>query len=153
MKKNQQVHLEMSHARVPKQRKVMEQIMKDGVCPFCPEHLNTYHSAPILQEGKWWTVTKNAYPYSGTTLHLLFIYKGKHIADFDKIPEEAETELVGWRRWARKYFRLKGYTFFIRIGDMRYTGGSVGHPHAQLVSGGVGPDQPPIKFKAGYKKQ
>ncbi|MCX6712833.1 MAG: hypothetical protein NTY66_01345, partial [Candidatus Vogelbacteria bacterium] len=63
----------LAHARGEHQRKNMKQALKDGVCLFCPEHLAKYHTSPVERKGKFWTITKNDYPYAGTKIHYLFI--------------------------------------------------------------------------------
>src|SRR3989338_9062492 len=109
-------HLNLSNARNKKQKSRMEKINKDGVCPFCPENIIKYHKKPIIKNGRWWALTENDFPYKGSSFHLLAIYK-KHI---NNISEN----------------KIKGASFFIRFGDTDYTGGTVEHLHAHLLSGG-----------------
>ena len=63
----------------------MEEIKKQGHCPFCRENLEKYHKAPILKEGKFWVLTDNQWPYEKIKHQLLAIYKThiEHIKDID----------------------------------------------------------------------
>ncbi len=111
---------------------VIEQIQKDGVCPFCPEQLEKYHKNPILRETTSWLATKNMYPYKGAALHILFIHK-KHIVDISDIRPEAWSEFHTLVSDIEKDFDIKGGTCFIRFGDTKYTGASVSHLHAHII--------------------
>jgi hypothetical protein len=70
-------------ARFSEQRKQMEEIEKEGVCPFCTENLARIHNGEVLRTGKYWLVTYNQYPRENTKLHLLIIYipRRKSLAD------------------------------------------------------------------------
>ena len=81
--------LDLSNARQAEQLAKMKKIIAEGVCPFCPKYLAKYHDFPIEKSGKFWSVTKNDYPYDGSALHYLFIYKNsvfkpihQHIENF-----------------------------------------------------------------------
>ena len=112
----------------------LRQILKDGVCPFCKEHF-IYHTNPILKEGKFWLVTKNSAPYTGTKIHLLLLHK-KHIEHVDRLSPAAWGELLSHLKWISKTYKLPAGSFFMRFGDMRYTGASVTqHLHAQIFVG------------------
>ena len=127
----------LSHARTAFQKGVMERIQRDGVCPFCKEHFLTYHTKPILAEGKHWILTENFEPYPGALVHLLAVAK-KHVTRFEKLGPAAQTELFAL--FAKEIAKrdVKGGTLLMRFGDTDYTGGTVEHLHAQLISGGKG---------------
>lgn len=111
----------------------LTQIMKDGVCPFCPEQLAKYHKNPILQEGTFWLVTESMYPYKGAKPHLLLIHKN-HISTLEELVPEAWTEFYSLVKELIKKHSIKGGTTFIRFGDIKYTGASVSHLHGHIVS-------------------
>lgn len=113
--------------------RVIGKIIEDGVCPFCPENIRKYHKNPILKEGKYWLLTKNFYPYEGAKYHLLIIHK-RHIEKFNEISRDAWQELKTLISGFLKKKNIPGGTFFIRFGDTAYTGASVSHLHANLVS-------------------
>jgi diadenosine tetraphosphate (Ap4A) HIT family hydrolase len=113
--------------------KVIDEIKKAGVCPFCPENLSKYHKNPVLKEGKYWVLTKNFYPYEGAKHHILIIHK-KHIETFEEIIPEAWEEIRSLIGSFLKNEKIIGGTFVMRFGDTAHTGASVSHLHANLVS-------------------
>ena len=48
--------------------------------------------------------------------------------------------------------KIKGGSLFLRFGDTDYTGGTVEHLHAHLISGGKKKKQKSIKVKLGFFK-
>ena len=114
-------------------KKVIGEIKKEGVCPFCPENLARYHKNPILAEGEYWLLTDNMYPYKGAKHHILLVHK-KHTETVLDLPKEELTELFDLVRSETKKRGIKGGTFFMRFGDTTYTGASVSHLHANLIS-------------------
>lgn len=129
--------------------KVIEEIKKDGVCPFCPENLAKYHKKPILAEGKFWRLTENMYPYEGTKYHLLLIHR-EHVKDFDEITPEAWGET---HHLVNEYFKqekIPGGAFLMRFGDTKYTGASVSHLHINVISADIDrDDRKPILARIG----
>jgi diadenosine tetraphosphate (Ap4A) HIT family hydrolase len=113
--------------------KVISGIKEDGVCPFCPENLLKYHKNPILKEGVYWLFTKNMYPYEGAKYHILIIHK-KHIGKFEEIAPEAWDEIRSLIGSFMKEENIPGGTFVMRFGDTDYTGATVSHLHANLIS-------------------
>jgi diadenosine tetraphosphate (Ap4A) HIT family hydrolase len=128
--------------------KVIDQIVKDGVCPFCPDFLEKYHKKPILHDGEFWVLTENMYPYEGTSQHLLLIHKD-HIQDFTEVSAKAWAELQTVVRKALEDRGIKGGTLLFRFGDTRFTGASVTHLHAQLTSGTGEKDASPVLARIG----
>lgn len=124
----------LKHARTDFQRDVMKRIAKDKVCPFCEEHFLKYHTRPIIKKGKHWTLTENFAPYPGSKHHLLAVSR-KHVRNFAELSSAAHAELFLLFAHESKKRGIKGGTVFMRFGDTDYTGGSVEHLHAQLVSG------------------
>lgn len=142
----------LSHARTKFQRDVMKKIKRDKVCPFCTEHFLKYHTKPIISTGKHWILTENFQPYVGSKLHLLIVSK-KHVQHFDELPPSAQQELFQLFGKELKKQKIKGGAVFMRFGDTDYTGGTVEHLHAQLVSGTKrGKNKKPIVTYLGYGK-
>jgi len=140
----------LEHARTSEQKAVMKKIKEAGVCPFCPEHFQKYHSKKILRESKWWTLTENMSPYEGSRVHLIFVYK-QHITMLSEISEEGLKNLFDLTNKAIKEYKIVGGTLLFRFGDTNYTGGSVGHLHAQLITGGpANSTKEGIRVKIGY---
>jgi len=127
---------------------VISKIVKDGVCPFCPEHLATYHPNPIIQEGKHWLYTKNAYPYKGAIHHFLIIHK-THIEAFQDITPAAWLELQELINVMVEMHGIKGGSLVCRFGQTKYTGASVSHLHAQIIVGSGTEGAEPVLMRVG----
>ncbi len=128
----------------------MEQIRKDKVDPFDWNLLAKYHAQPILRTGKFWLITPNDYPYEGTKLHLLLIYK-------DDVRLPSQTAPAAWAElrthiaWIEKEYKLTGGSIIMRFGDPSLSGGSVDHLHLHVVVGSkrrTGAEK--LKITAGY---
>ena len=145
-------HLNLSNARNKKQKSRMEKINRDGVCPFCPENILKYHKKPIIKNGRWWSLTENDFPYKGSSVHLLAIYK-KHINNISEISSGAIKELMDLLNKFILENKIKGASLFVRLGDTDYTGGTVEHLHVHLLSGGrKQKNKKSVKVKLGYFK-
>ncbi len=134
-------------------RKELETIVKDGVCPFCGTNLKKYHRNPILKTTHFWMLTENDHPYDGTKQHLVFILK-KHAEHISELSPKEFADLSALVYWAVRKYRLRGGSLFIRFGDTDYTGSSVAHLHAQMVSGysrTEGGEK--LAVKLGYKRK
>lgn len=131
-KATQKKFLNLGNARVKAQSEKMQKIIEHGVCPFCPKFLEKYHDHPIEKIGQYWAVTKNDYPYDGTTAHYLLIHK-KHIEHASQITPAAWAELSTIFKWLTKKLKLPAGSFFMRFGDPDYTGASVTHLHAHIL--------------------
>lgn len=127
---------------------VINKIQEELVCPFCPDHLATYHEKPILENRDYWLATENMYPYKGAQQHLLFIHK-EHIEDVQELTPDAWTELHALVVSICKARAIKGGTLMMRFGDTSRTGATVSHLHAQLVSGPGDTDADPILTRVG----
>ena len=124
----------LSHTRTTFQREVMERIVRDKVCPFCEKYFLRYHTKPIIKKGTHWIITENFQPYEGSKHHLLAVSR-KHVADFSKLSAVAHAELFALFAAEAKKRKIPGGTILMRYGDTDYTGGSVEHLHAHLISG------------------
>jgi diadenosine tetraphosphate (Ap4A) HIT family hydrolase len=147
--------INLSATRRADQRAVMEEIQKQGHCPFCPENLETYHKAPLLKEGKYWILTDNQWPYEKIKHQLLAIHK-THIEHIEEMDPAAGAELISLFAEEAKKRNIPGGGIAIRFGsspDGNY-GSSVLHIHAHLIE----PDLNALgeteawKFKFGQPK-
>jgi ATP adenylyltransferase len=127
---------------------VINQIQKDGVCPFCPEQLLKYHKNPILKENEAWLVTENMYPYKGAKHHFLFIHKA-HVSHMKELSPEALVELHELTNWIFNEYDVKGGTFMMRFGDSAYTGATVTHLHAHIIIADPIPGREPVLARVG----
>ncbi len=114
-------------------KNVISKIRKDGVCPFCPAHLRRYHKKPILKSGRHWILTENMYPYKGAKHHLLLIHK-KHTERFSEVSLAAWKELRTFIDFTAAKRKIKGGALLMRFGNALYTGASVAHLHANVIS-------------------
>jgi ATP adenylyltransferase len=113
----------------------LAKIAAGGVCPFCEAHLPTHHKKPVLFRNAHWLVTENAWPYDGTRHQFLIIHRD-HIESAEELPPAAWSALGSAYRRLVKDYRLVGATLLFRTGKTDFTGASVAHLHAQLISGG-----------------
>ena len=149
-------YINMNSVRREDQFKVMEEIKKEGHCPFCIENLEKYHKNPILKEGKFWLLTDNQWPYEKIKHQLLAIYK-THIEHLEEMDPEAGKELIEMFQEESKKREIKGGGLAIRFGsnpEHGNYGSSVLHIHAHLIE----PDLEKLeeteawKFKFGQPK-
>lgn len=126
----------LNNARRDDQRLIMEQIIKDGKCPFCVENLRMYHTQKIHKENNFWILTDNQYPYNGTKTHLLAISK-IHAEKLSELPDGAGEALLDLMKWAEHEFCSIGGAFAMRFGNTKFSGATVKHLHAQFILPGV----------------
>ena len=142
----------LAHARSKFQRDVMERIAHDKVCPFCEEYFLTYHTKPILKKGKYWILTENFQPYTGSKVHLLAVSR-KHTTQFSELSPAAQAELFTLFATEARNRNVKGGAILMRFGNTDYTGGTVEHLHAQLISGSKrAANREPLVTYIGYGK-
>lgn len=125
-------HINLDSVRDVEQQRVMERIRQDGVCPFCREHFEKYHSKPILFETAHWITTENAWPYENAIKHFLLVAK-THITKPSDLSPDAWLDLQRCLRWLENEKQIDHGTLLMRFGNTKNTGGSVTHLHAQLV--------------------
>ncbi|MEX2368999.1 MAG: HIT domain-containing protein [Candidatus Paceibacterota bacterium] len=143
--------IDKNHARLEDQKQVMEQIDDDGVCPFCEENLAKYHKKEIIEQGDYWLLTENQWPYDNTLNHYLVIYK-EHIEHINDLSPEAGRELIELFQLASKKGHIKGGGLTMRFGvpneDGNY-GSTVTHLHAHLIEPDLSAGEK-VKFKIGH---
>ena len=124
----------MKSIRRDDQRAVMEEIKRQGHCPFCSDHLHKYHKSPIIKEGKFWLLTDNQWPYANTKHQLLAIYK-THVEHISDMEPEAGKELIELFSEEAKKRSISGGGVAMRFGSSEHGnyGSSVLHLHAHLI--------------------
>jgi diadenosine tetraphosphate (Ap4A) HIT family hydrolase len=120
-------------ARTEEQRRYMEDLEARGICVFCPEHFADYHREPVERSGEHWYVTRNDYPYEGTSAHYLIV-PHRHVASFDQLPDAAGAELWAMKRWLKEKLGPVATATVERSGEMRFNAGSVAHLHTHFVA-------------------
>ena len=112
-------------------KKVLSEIEKAKVCPFCPEHFK-WHTKPVLKERGNWLITSSFQPYENSEWHLLLLSK-VHKENFNELKPSDFSNLSYLVNWAVKKFKLKGGGLCMRFGDTLHTGATVCHIHAHLI--------------------
>ncbi|MDP2648026.1 MAG: HIT family protein [Candidatus Yanofskybacteria bacterium] len=152
MSKKEKPFVQMEHARLPEQAKVMERIQAEGYCPFCRENLAKNHKPPILREGSHWLITLNQWPYENTRIHLLAIHRF-HVEKLGDLSSEAWRDLGNLVAWAEREYQVDGGAIGMRFGDPARNGGTVRHLHLQLLTANItdktDPNYKPVRFRAG----
>jgi len=135
MNEQDRTQVDAGNARSEEQAKELKRIAESGKCPFCSQHyLEHEHGKPILKRGEHWLVTENRWPYKGALHQILFIHN-KHLTLPAELGTEDWAELLKFVNEITAERGILGGTFMMRYGDSRFTGGTVTHLHAQLVSG------------------
>ena len=147
--------INISAIRRDDQRHVMEEIKKNGHCPFCRENLEKYHKRPIIKEGAFWLLTENQWPYEKTKHQLLAIYR-THIEHLTEIDPEAGKELFQMFAEEANKRNIEGGGIAMRFGSSAdgNFGSSVLHIHAHLIEPNLAvlADDESWKFKFGQPK-
>lgn len=134
------------------QHEVLEQIHKEGICPFCPEHINRFHKKPTIKESNHWLLTENQWPYQNTRVHLLVIYK-THAETLHDIHPHAGQELLELAQWADITYNFEGGALGLRFGNPEKNGATVRHIHAQILTAEITdknhPSYIPVRFRVG----
>ena len=153
--KNQFV--DVQNAREEEQRAVMQTIIDNAECPFCPANVRKYHKQPFLKEGTYWRLTTNQWPYPHTKHHFLLIYR-EHIEKLAQLDPAAGVELLQMCQWLEQEYQIPGGGLAMRFGDTDYSAGTVAHLHAQLLVPDIMAaeyDDKPVKVTIGktWKKR
>lgn len=140
---------DLTAAREDEQRARMERLERDGVCIFCPEHVEEHQPTPVEWRGEHWYVTRNAYPYPGTAAHFLIVPL-RHVTSFDELPDAAGAELWAIKRRLKEQLDPLATATVERSGDMRFNGGSIAHMHVHFVALAEAPEAT-VKFRVSAR--
>lgn len=139
----------MVHARVESQKTRMEECTRLDICPFCWNNLNEWHDAPVEVFGTFWAITANDHPYDGARHHYLAIARD-HISSILELPPGAATELMSLFSELCLLKNIPGATIVMRTGEMSYTGATIFHLHAHIVSGASREEISNIKYPDSF---
>lgn len=140
---------ELAHTRFASQKARMEECVRLGICPFCWENLAKWHDAPTEKQGKFWVITRNDHPYTGAKYHFLAIYRD-HISSISELASGAGDELLLLFSEFCEKNGIRGATIVMRFGEMNYTGATIFHLHAHIVSGVSREDVPEPKYPDSF---
>jgi diadenosine tetraphosphate (Ap4A) HIT family hydrolase len=153
MSNNKNNFINLNNARQDEQIAVMQEIAKEGHCPFCEENLRRYHQQPILKEGRFWLATLNQWPYPHTKQHFLLIYR-QHATCLAELDPAAGEELFTFARELEKEYQIAGGGLAMRFGDTDFSAGTVNHLHVQLIApDALAPDFEPVRVKLGLQRE
>lgn len=111
---------------------VLNQIEMENKCPFCHDNFK-YHKNPILKKNSNWFITESSWPYKNAKYHFLIINR-KHKEAFSELNKKDWETLRELTNWAIKNYNLPGGALALRFGDTDYTGATVCHIHAHIIS-------------------
>ncbi len=138
------------HSRSDEQRRVHQEILDAGVCPFCPENLMKYHKQDVLMVKKHWLVTNNQWPYENTKNHILLIAR-VHAERLSDLPVGAGDEIIAIGAELERTLETNSGGMFMRFGHPEYNGGTVRHLHFQIVTPDLTKEWDSIKVKLGSR--
>ncbi|MBI2623971.1 HIT domain-containing protein [Candidatus Parcubacteria bacterium] len=144
--------LVLEHARELEQQKVMEDLLRQGICPFCPQHLPRAKFGPVLKQSLRWHVRENFWPYDNTRVHLLVV-PFRHIERLAELTADEVRELFELLQWAEREYGVESGAVGIRFGDPRGNGGTVTHLHVHFIVANItdkdDPKYQPVRFRVG----
>lgn len=124
--------LDLDNARYHDQKVVMKKIIAAGELPFLQKNITRFHPHPIEREGKYWYITKNAWPYPHTKHHYLIIAQ-EYWTSLSQITPEAAQELFTHAQYLQKKCAAAGGAIALRFGDSNYSGATIDHLHWQFI--------------------
>ena len=124
----------MDNVRTAQQLAEMRRLDAAGICLFCPEHLRQHAGQEILWRTRYWSVTPNKFPYAGTATHLLLV-PDTHVGDLLDLDPEVQHDFWLALAAVRERFGLTYYGLGVRNGDCRFTGATIAHVHAHVLTG------------------
>lgn len=118
-------------AREGEYKDVIDQIIQEGKCPFCPENFR-YHKKPTLKAVGDWFITDSSWPYDNSQQHFLLICQ-THKEIFSELTVKDFAQVQELVNWAVTEFNIPGAGLCLRFGETEYTGATVCHLHFQLI--------------------
>ncbi|MBU6321051.1 MAG: HIT domain-containing protein [Patescibacteria group bacterium] len=115
-------------------KETLTKIAQAGLCPFCEQNLAKHHPKPIVAKNASWLATPSNWPYRGAKRHFLLIAR-PHLERADKLTREQWIDLHKLLIKLVRSYKLRGTSLVMRSGDTAYTGASVSHLHAHLITG------------------
>jgi diadenosine tetraphosphate (Ap4A) HIT family hydrolase len=125
-------YVDINNVRSEEQKIIYKKIQDEKIDPFSPEHFEKNHPHPIIFQNNSWFVTKNAFPYENSSLHLLLVHK-EFITSIEEISKDGWEDLQETIIYCVQKFNLKSGSFFMRFGNTIKTGSSVTHLHAHII--------------------
>lgn len=121
----------------------LKEIERNGICPFC-ERRFLDSSNELLEEAKYWFVTRNYEPYKGSDSHLLLIPK-RHIEHIGELSNQSRHEFIDLNIKYSGDMQSGGIA--MRFGDIENTGASVAHLHSHIIETSEKELEKPLNFR------
>jgi ATP adenylyltransferase len=115
-------------------KETLEKIAAGGFCPFCEDYFTLNHPQPIVERNTYWYATPSNWPYKGAKRHFLLITRA-HLENAEELTPRQWADLHKIFAALVTRYKLKGASLVMRSGDTAYTGASVAHLHAHLITG------------------
>jgi diadenosine tetraphosphate (Ap4A) HIT family hydrolase len=106
------------------------EMFQAGKCPFC--NLEELKFPPLFHVGNW-AVKKCDMPYTNCEHHLILVYTGGHVTDWDLLSRDDDADFMEAIRRAEKMFNIKGCAVVFRRGDPSYHAGTISHIHGHIM--------------------
>lgn len=146
--------MRFDNARDPEQLRRMRAVAETGECYFCTGYTKNELASPIYV-GLNWFVKRNDFPYPGSKHHYLIVIKD-HITKITDLKTDEWLELQEIIKWLENQLSITGASYFIRSGDMAFTGATLDHLHCHLIVGEEKPAEATpenwLQVTLGYKK-
>ncbi len=136
----------LKSARDPEYRQILEEIKKAKICPFCPQHIEKWHKAPILKKVGDWIITAASLQNYDEVKYRFLLIGERHIEKFEQLEWRDFNDISYLVKWTVDKYALKGYGLTVRSGSMITTGASVSHLHFHLI---VPEDNKVVQFPIG----
>ena len=123
------------NARHKEQIRRMKLLKEQGRCYLCQEGSKEENTLPrISWESEHFYLTPNDFPQAGSTAHTMIVPKKHrvHPTDLTAVERIAIFEIC---EMVMEKFEIPGFSVYVRMGDMSYTGATLDHLHFQLIAG------------------
>lgn len=149
---NMQSRYNFDNARHDEQSRRMQKLEQQGDCFLCLNTLKGMPEAgPPELENAYWYVKKNDFPYKDTSVHLLVVSK-QHVSTLKELSIAAHNGFLAIVTECENKYKLDAFSIGMRVGDMRFTGGTIAHLHAHIIVGDTSnPNHEPVRFKMSTK--
>jgi ATP adenylyltransferase len=122
----------LNNARTKNQYEEMVRLEAEGVCIFCPEHVERRGGKEVFLQNDTWWLMQNDYPYAGTRRHMLLVPK-QHVVSMTELSPESQQ---GFWDILRRTAKAWGPDYFVlasRNGSPSGTGATIMHFHMQFI--------------------
>ncbi|GAB1690731.1 HIT family protein [Krasilnikovia sp. M28-CT-15] len=137
----------LSNYRTERQLADMLRLEADGICIFCPPHLDHDAVQRTVYRNEHWAVTPNEFPYRGARLHLLMV-PHDHVTDLADLDPQAQASFWKTLSWIRDRYDITSYGIGVRNGNGLFTGATIEHVHVHVIVGDVDdPAHEPVRMK------